>query len=77
MRGRTDACGARGHVVTRTSADAHCAPWDDADQVASATPMTVYPPAEEGGRRVRIGDHSVKRGLFKSWTNALSCRGPG
>lgn len=27
--------------------------------MASAMPVIVYPPAEDGGRRVRIGDHFV------------------
>jgi hypothetical protein len=27
--------------------------------MASATPVIIYPPAEDGGRRVRIGDHFV------------------
>ncbi|MCH5677945.1 hypothetical protein [Streptomyces gilvus] len=27
--------------------------------MASVTPVVVYPPAEDDGRRVRIGDHFV------------------
>lgn len=31
----------------------------DAGAMTSATPVIVYPPSEDGGRRVRIGDRFV------------------